>query len=341
MIDSLKIKALAPLGLFIFLMLGATYVFAKTTTGICLNNTSIPMHTRDNLNVTHGTLKKGTKIQLPKVFTQNIRRYLDANGEIDIYKMRMAWHRLEQTNPLLKRPEYRTRQGKKVLLYPVKIVSTPSFSLGSNPKDQFGYIPLEELLKPWTFSTCNLKRKETPQSSKRPKIRPILNSNPEEEQQEEPHFFEVPLDGETTSQEVGIPSSLRPTLRPRGAAWDKKVKEDEEKETRTYTQPTTVMNPHNNARCENIRTKVAAALGSAAESKRVNCYLDLFHKETGCRHKLSQKKGNAGNPHAGYGLCSLEASLAVRKANRRGPECMVIKTVEQQTKCCASIMAKI
>ena len=92
--------------------------------------------------------------------------------------------------------------------------------------------------------------------------------------------------------------------------------------------------------CETIRGDVAGALGKRSNSAMVNCYLLLFHKETSCRYNLSQGQGNAGNPHAAYGLCSLEKSPTVRRNNRRGPDCVDISTVRNQAKCCHAIMKK-
>ncbi len=174
----------------------------------------------------------------------------------------------------------------------------------------------------------------------RPRPRPLLE--PSKEATGTDYFFEGEGFNEVTTNEpapdVVAPetaaplTSLRPRMRPERVPTPTPRPE--------YEAPTRVMNPHRNPRCENIRSRVASALGERVESSRVNCYLDLFHKETGCRHNLSQAQGNAGNPHAGYGLCSLEASAAIRRQNRRGPECATIRTVEQQTRCCASIMAK-
>lgn len=92
------------------------------------------------------------------------------------------------------------------------------------------------------------------------------------------------------------------------------------------------------ALCETIRPTVAQALGQRSNSARVNCYLLLFHKETSCRYNINQAQGNAGNPHAAYGLCSLERSPVVRRNNGRGPNCVDISTVANQTKCCHDIM---
>jgi hypothetical protein len=66
--------------------------------------------------------------------------------------------------------------------------------------------------------------------------------------------------------------------------------------------------------------------------------MKLFAIETSCRFNLTQRKGNAGNPNVGYGLCSLEKSPAIRSVNRRGPACVDISSIENQVRCCQAIM---
>jgi hypothetical protein len=86
--------------------------------------------------------------------------------------------------------------------------------------------------------------------------------------------------------------------------------------------------------CAAIRSRVVDVVGEA----KARCYMKLFSIETGCRYNLTQRKGNAGNPNVGYGLCSLEKSPAIRRVNRRGPHCEDISTIEQQVRCCQAIM---
>ena len=88
--------------------------------------------------------------------------------------------------------------------------------------------------------------------------------------------------------------------------------------------------------CDKIASQVRKVVGA----NRAKCYLRLFELETTCNPWLKQAKGNAGNAHAGYGLCSLEASAAVRRRNRRGRDCNDISTVVNQVKCCRAIMRK-
>lgn len=88
--------------------------------------------------------------------------------------------------------------------------------------------------------------------------------------------------------------------------------------------------------CEHMRSTVSSVVGYGA----ADCYLKLFKHETGCRAHLTQRKGNAGNANVGYGICTLEKSAAVRRANRRGPECEDISTVESQIRCCQAIMRR-
>ena len=107
----------------------------------------------------------------------------------------------------------------------------------------------------------------------------------------------------------------------------------------TSNEATTWRSRHQN--CENIRPGVAAALGESVNSSRVRCYLDLFFVETTCQPGMTERAHSGGNnPHDGRGVCTLEADIAIRIANNRGPECMTINTLAQQTRCCASIMAK-
>lgn len=88
--------------------------------------------------------------------------------------------------------------------------------------------------------------------------------------------------------------------------------------------------------CSSIRPTVASIVGEG----QADCYLRLFQMETSCRYNLPQAKGNAGNPHAAYGICSLEASPAIRARNGRGANCRDISTLANQVKCCQSIMRK-
>lgn len=88
--------------------------------------------------------------------------------------------------------------------------------------------------------------------------------------------------------------------------------------------------------CLALSSQVASAVGSCNAS----CYLSLFQHETGCRANLHQRRGQAGNAHAGYGICSLEASPAIRRANRRGRNCANIGSVGNQIRCCRDIMIK-
>lgn len=89
--------------------------------------------------------------------------------------------------------------------------------------------------------------------------------------------------------------------------------------------------------CASLLPTIQKVVGSASKAK---CYQKLFRLETGCRHGLKQRKGNAGNAHAAYGLCSLEASPAIRSRNQRGPDCKNISSTVNQIKCCRAIMRK-
>jgi hypothetical protein len=89
--------------------------------------------------------------------------------------------------------------------------------------------------------------------------------------------------------------------------------------------------------CAGLLPTIQSVVGSAGRAK---CYLNLFRHESSCKHTLPQRKGQAGNPYAAYGLCSLEASPAVRRQNQRGPDCNNISSVVNQIKCCRAIMRK-
>jgi len=91
-----------------------------------------------------------------------------------------------------------------------------------------------------------------------------------------------------------------------------------------------------NKHCRNIKAKVAAIVGAG----QLECYMQLFFMETGCTSGLPQKAGQANNPYAAYGLCSMEASAKIRAANNRGPDCVHNETFTQQVKCCRATMRK-
>ena len=89
-------------------------------------------------------------------------------------------------------------------------------------------------------------------------------------------------------------------------------------------------------KCPAIYQLLLRVVGNVATAK---CYLALFKNETTtCEVHLAQKKGHVGNPAAGYGLCTLEASPALREG--RGPDCADISTAVNQIKCCRSIMRR-
>ena len=95
--------------------------------------------------------------------------------------------------------------------------------------------------------------------------------------------------------------------------------------------------PMNHSRCPAAKEKIIAqVLGQ----KHVACYSKLFFAESGCDASEYHDKKKAKNPHAGVGLCALEKSPAIRRANGRGPNCVNIGTFAQQTKCCADILRK-
>lgn len=88
--------------------------------------------------------------------------------------------------------------------------------------------------------------------------------------------------------------------------------------------------------CPAVYPLILKVVGNPATAK---CYLALFKNETTtCQVHLAQKKGHVGNPAAGYGLCTLEASPILRRA--RGPDCRDISNAIGQIKCCRAIMRR-
>lgn len=93
-------------------------------------------------------------------------------------------------------------------------------------------------------------------------------------------------------------------------------------------------NWRDNKNCTNLYPTVLDTIGSNLSE----CFMKLFFAESGCRHKLPQAKGNAGNPHAGFGLCTIEVSPALRK--KRGLHCQKasVNDIKEQILCCRDIM---
>ncbi|MCB0378043.1 MAG: hypothetical protein KDD33_06090 [Bdellovibrionales bacterium] len=88
--------------------------------------------------------------------------------------------------------------------------------------------------------------------------------------------------------------------------------------------------------CKKIYPTVKKLLGSKAD-----CMMKLFFKETTCRsgtREAARKKNGGNNPNAGFGLCTIEASAALRA--KRGPNCRKASTsnVSAQILCCRDLM---
>lgn len=88
--------------------------------------------------------------------------------------------------------------------------------------------------------------------------------------------------------------------------------------------------------CEALRPRVTSLVGP----QKASCYLKLFHIESTCRWNLAQAQGNAGNPYAAYGLCSIERSPVIRRLQRRPKECNDIGSFDNQVRCCQAMMRK-
>lgn len=88
--------------------------------------------------------------------------------------------------------------------------------------------------------------------------------------------------------------------------------------------------------CEALRPRVSSVVGP----QRASCYLKLFHIESSCQWNLPQKAGNAGNPYAAYGLCSIERSPVIRRLQHRPKACDNIGTFDNQVRCCQAMMRK-
>lgn len=87
--------------------------------------------------------------------------------------------------------------------------------------------------------------------------------------------------------------------------------------------------------CKAILKTATSALGSGGV---LNCLMTLFYKESTCNTHGPQKKGTAGNPHAGFGLCTIETSPALRE--KRGPNCRAASpsNVRAQVLCCRDMV---
>ena len=338
---SMYIKNLILFCLFVAIAFASPFVFADTepatpstplASQLTITGGTTPLYSRsgDNSQVTT-QLQRGSVIQLPTEVASQV--LASGNPNVSLQTIINAWSIVAENNPNL-----RPRNGGN--LYPVKVKKASDLNFNLNSRSAVGFIDLESLENNFThnFNTLNSSPVIAPIASVEETLPATAGAFYDDSSYGGVTVVESESTGdETTSADdhnttvvtnVPVPH-LHPQIRIEGRV------------TRAPTPaPTTVMNPHANPRCENIRGRVASALGEGINSRRVACYLDLFHKETGCRPNLSQRAGNAGNANAGYGLCSLEASPAIRRQNRRGPECVNISTVEQQTRCCAAIMAR-
>lgn len=96
--------------------------------------------------------------------------------------------------------------------------------------------------------------------------------------------------------------------------------------------------------CQSLADEIQQAIGAPIKSARNKCYQKLFWHETRCKPSEKQKKGQAGNPYAAIGICSIEKPLSVRKANNRGPNCLAVTgkgdkaDIIKQIKCCHDMM---
>jgi hypothetical protein len=339
-------RNLAIFVLFVALLFATPYLFAQDVTSPTLlrvDNITTSLFHRDNPNQAVAELGQGTVIQLPNVIVENL--VYTQNGEVSIYESLRTWHALAREDSRLM-----PRRVNGRLVYPVRILISGDGSLDSSSRLSTGYMPLGDFLHPNSFNTVRAAADlMAPQFS--PQGNPASETSSEGGGSEitqpigtEDDYFPF-LSGEpatesgfsetTASTKGQSPVEYAPRTFPRPLPRPDSFRVPPTPPPRTEA----VTNPHPVPACENLRSQVARALGMSVNSRAVNCYLNLFNTETTCRPHLSQRVGNAGNPHAAYGLCSIEASPSVRRENSRGPECVRIQTIEQQTRCCAAMMA--
>ncbi len=344
--------------MFVMIIFVTPFVFAQDVTSPTLlrvDNANVQLRNRDNPTRTNTVLSQGSVIRLPNPIAENL--VYDGDGNISMVETLRVWHSMAAEDERL-----RPRQINGRVYYPVKVLMASEEGYDVNGRDSVGFVAMADFLRPLSFNTVRVaaevvedEPEETvPRIGEPTNAPPVANgdSGPTDyttdsfpffyATEEEDAFDETTVNGgfdETTTSggveeppvsPYAVARSIRPQMRP----------DDLDTNPAPTPAPVTerVRNPHANSRCENIRGRVAAALGESINSRTVNCYLDLFHTETGCRPNLPQAQGNAGNPYAAYGLCSIEASPAIRRQNNRGSHCVNIQTVEQQTRCCAAMM---
>lgn len=92
--------------------------------------------------------------------------------------------------------------------------------------------------------------------------------------------------------------------------------------------------------CLNIQSEVEAALASVGAEANLSCYMDLFYHESTCRPRLGQPQGTAGNPAAGFGLCTLETRADLRRNRGRNCRAASVDNIAAQVLCCRDIMIR-
>ena len=346
---------------FVLVIFVTPFVFASGTVSNSLELTSqvrggIHYYQKNNPSAAHkSTLRGGTVIQFPTQVMKLVK--VDPAAGIDFKELMRAWIKYQGQDPdgdgknvprILGTP-----RANKI---PVRILSTPDGAVSkgnnisylnfhvllNNPNYYQAHKPQPKVENTLPFAGVTTPQAEAVESASEPSL--PFSSDPSagsEATRVKGSASERPDSQETQIQ----PSDLSRTARERqemAKTMDELLKEAERQikaqEARPQT-PRQTGKPHHNKKCEDLRTQVAAALGESQHfSSRVNCYLDLFHKETSCRpHLFQPSKANGGKtPNDGYGLCTLEATKSVRAW--RGPECNDISTVRNQTICCAHIM---
>lgn len=93
--------------------------------------------------------------------------------------------------------------------------------------------------------------------------------------------------------------------------------------------------PMNKTRCDkSLETKIRKVLGE----EHVACYSKLFHEESTCQTVVTHDKRKAKNPHAGFGLCAIETSPALRANRPKACHGKIASSTEKQIACCRALM---
>lgn len=87
--------------------------------------------------------------------------------------------------------------------------------------------------------------------------------------------------------------------------------------------------------------ELTSTIAKHVPAGQISCYESLFGYESSCSTTVAHDQVKTGNPYAGVGLCALEKDDNVRMVKQnRGPDCARIATLDEQVKCCISIMRR-